>query len=149
MNIVSLGAGYDTTYFWLKKNQPDIDDKINYIEIDFTQVVKRKSTIIKDKPQFHDIIIPNSSGNETLGPHDLDTPGYKLLESDVRDGQIILNKLSALDVNPDLPTLILTECLLIYMRSDDTQSVLNWTMDYFGAQGDVTYVNYEMINPDD
>ena len=149
VNIVSLGAGYDTTYFWLKKNQPDIDDKINYIEIDFTQVVKRKSTIIKDKPQFHDIIIPGNSGNETLGPHDLDTPGYKLLESDVRDGTIILNKLRALDVNPDLPTLILTECLLIYMRSDDTQSVLNWTMDYFGAQGDITYVNYEMINPDD
>ena len=67
----------------------------------------------------------------------------------MRDGTIIVNKLRAVGVNPDLPTLILTECLLIYMRSDDTQSVLNWTMDYFGAQGDVTYVNYEMINPDD
>ena len=27
--------------------------------------------------------------------------------------------------------------------------MLDWTMDFFGAQGDIAYVNYEMINPDD
>ena len=84
-----------------------------------------------------------------MGPHDIVSPGYKLLESDVRDGAIIVNKLRAMGVNPDLPTLILTECLLIYMRSEETQGVLDWTMDFFGAQGDIAYVNYEMINPDD
>ena len=57
----------------------------------------------------------------TLGPHDIDTDAYKLFESDVRDGSIIVNKLRAMGVNPDLPTLVLTECLLIYMRSDETQ----------------------------
>ena len=52
-------------------------------------------------------------------------------------------------VNPELPTLILTECLLIYMRAEDTSEVLSWTMDFFGAAGDLVYVNYEMINPND
>ena len=54
-----------------------------------------------------------------------------------------------MEVNPDLPTLIITECLLIYMRAEDTQEVLNWTMNFFGAQGQIAYVNYEMIKPDD
>ena len=35
VNIVSLGAGYDSTYFWLKQAQPDIDSKVDFIEIDF------------------------------------------------------------------------------------------------------------------
>jgi len=49
VNIISLGAGYDSTYFWLKKNDPAIDEKVDYIEIDFNQVVKRKVGIIKEK----------------------------------------------------------------------------------------------------
>ena len=56
VNIVSLGAGYDSTYFWLKKNQPDIDSKVDYVEIDFAQVVKRKSGIIKDKALLRDLL---------------------------------------------------------------------------------------------
>ena len=52
-------------------------------------------------------------------------------------------------VDPDLPTLILTECLLIYMSSDDTQGVLNWTIDFFGQASETVYLSYEMINPDD
>lgn len=54
-----------------------------------------------------------------------------------------------MNVDPNLPTLIITECLLIYMSAEDTQGVLNWSMDFFGSQGQIAYVNYEMINPDD
>ena len=35
------------------------------------------------------------------------------------------------------------------MKAEDTLGVLNWTMDLFGAEGELAYVNYEMINPDD
>ena len=56
VNIISLGAGYDSTYFWLKKNQADIDDKIDFVEIDFTQVVKRKSTLIKEKAPLRELV---------------------------------------------------------------------------------------------
>ena len=56
VNIVSLGAGLDSTYFWLKKNKPDIDAKVNYIEIDFEHVVKRKTAIIKDKPALSELV---------------------------------------------------------------------------------------------
>ena len=95
VNIVSLGAGYDSTYFWLKKNQPEIDAKIDYIEIDFTQVVKRKSTTIKDKPVLRELIANprENEGMDTLRPHDMYSDAYKIIESDVRDCAIIGKKL--------------------------------------------------------
>lgn len=37
VNIVSLGAGYDSTYFWLKSLK--LDTQIDYIEIDFPQLI--------------------------------------------------------------------------------------------------------------
>jgi len=57
----------------------------------------------------------------TLGNHEIETDAYKVLHSDVRDGAIITDKLRRMGVDPTLPTFILTECLLIYMRSDDTR----------------------------
>ena len=50
VNVVSLGAGFDSTYFWLKKNDPEIDSRIDYVEIDFASVVKRKASLIREKP---------------------------------------------------------------------------------------------------
>jgi hypothetical protein len=85
----------------------------------------------------------------TLSNDEIETDAYKVLQSDVRDGAIITDKLRRMGVDPALPTFILTECLLIYMRSDDTQSVLEWTIDFFGASGDLVYANYEMIKPED
>ena len=71
------------------------------------------------------------------------------MAGDVRDVDIIVSKLKGTNVNGALPTLIITECILIYMRPDDTQGILKWTKEYFGEQGDLVYLNYEMITPDD
>ena len=84
-----------------------------------------------------------------MSEHEIETDAYKLMHSDVRDGAIIVDKLRRLGVDPALPTLVLTECLLIYMNAKDTKSVLEWTIEFFGAAGDLAYVNYEMINPTD
>ena len=47
VNIVSLGAGYDTTYFWLLENHDEASKGLCYIELDFDRVVERKIEIIK------------------------------------------------------------------------------------------------------
>ena len=119
VNIVSLGAGYDSTYFWLKKNDPEIESKIDYIEIDFEHIVKRKVSIIKDKQQMRELVNLKEA-QSTLSNNEIETDSYKVMHSDVRDGAIITEKLRRMGVDPALPTFILTECLLIYMRSDDT-----------------------------
>ncbi len=50
-------------------------------------------------------------------------------------------------VDPARPTLVLTECLLIYMTADDSNTVLNWVNTFF--TGDKGFLNFEMIKPDD
>ena len=94
-------------------------------------------------------LVKFKEAQSTLSNDEIETDAYKVLQSDVRDGAIITDKLRRMGVDPALPTFILTECLLIYMRSDDTQSVLEWTIDFFGASGDLVYANYEMIKPED
>lgn len=72
------------------------------------------------------------------------TKDYKLIAADVRDGDIIREKLS--DVDAAKPTLVLTECLLVYMSTEDSSSILKWVSEAFPS---VAFINYEMINPDD
>lgn len=55
--------------------------------------------------------------------------------------------MSDLKIDTSLPTLVLTECLLIYMKKEDSQQVLQWIASTF--TGDLAIANYEMINPDD
>ena len=55
-----------------------------------------------------------------LNDSELDTPGYKLLAGDARDADILKAKLKGTGVDGSLPTLIMTECILVYMRADDT-----------------------------
>lgn len=44
------------------------------------------------------------------------------------------------------PTIIITECLLVYMNNSDSLKILNGFADMFTTVG---FLNYEMINPDD
>ena len=46
---------------------------------------------------------------------------YKLFYSDVRDGELIKQDLTEMKVDGSLPTLVLTECLLIYMKGTESQ----------------------------
>ena len=55
VNIVSLGAGYDTTVFWLQevdngKYAEIAKNNLTYIEVDYEQVVNRKIQIISQSP---------------------------------------------------------------------------------------------------
>ena len=47
LTVLNLGAGYDTTFFWLHDNHPDLAQKVIWIEIDYDVVVKKKTEIIK------------------------------------------------------------------------------------------------------
>ena len=130
------------------------DDTLDYIEIDFNDVIKKKLSTIKTKAELKNLVWGEntelkSREGSCLTDNELDLPGYKLMAGDVRDVDIIVSKLKGTNVDGALPTLIITECILIYMRPDDTQGILKWTKEYFGEQGDLVYLNYEMITPDD
>lgn len=59
----------------------------------------------------------------------------------------VLNK--EYNVDGSLPTLILTECLLIYLKPQDSVNILKWTSEYFKNSDFLAILNYEMIEPFD
>ena len=86
-------------------------------------------------------------GTFTYADGDLIADGYKLFTCDVRDGDILTKKFDEHKIDRTLPTLLVTECLMIYMTGKDSTGVYNWIRDFF--TGDLASINYEMINPDD
>ena len=46
IQILSLGAGFDITYFWLRDQFPS-DKNLKYFEVDFNDVVEKKIQMIQ------------------------------------------------------------------------------------------------------
>lgn len=49
----------------------------------------------------------------------------------------------------DCPTLVLTECLLIYLHNKESEQILKWLPVYFNDSPYLSAMNYEMIEPFD
>lgn len=90
INIVSLGAGYDTTVFWLQEvdngKLAEICRKnLTYVEVDFDQVVTRKTQIIQQSKDLPNYLVPSES--QVMIPEDssfINAVNYKLVANDVR-----------------------------------------------------------------
>jgi O-methyltransferase involved in polyketide biosynthesis len=54
-NIISLGAGFDSTFWWLKAL--GLDSKVCYVEIDYPDVITKKLDAIKAKPLLKEMIV--------------------------------------------------------------------------------------------
>ena len=55
------------------------------------------------------------------------------MAGDVRDANINIDKLKRANVDGSLPTIIITECILIYMKAEESSGILQWTKEFFGT----------------
>ena len=112
--ILSLGAGFDSAYFRLKSDER-IDDVV-FCEIDFPDVVKRKHTVISKNTKLNNLIPGYFTQSEKEDPLiEINTEGYKLLGVDLTQHNTLEALLKLCGVDFDLPTLLLSECVLTYM----------------------------------
>ncbi|KAJ0961865.1 hypothetical protein J5N97_029693 [Dioscorea zingiberensis] len=139
--ILSLGAGFDTTYFQL------MDEKIAphlYVELDFKEVTSKKAALIEHCSQLREKVGPEASisreRGEVLGDH------YKLLPVDLRDITKLDAIISLAKLDPSLPTFIIAECVLIYLDPDSTKAIVGWASKTFPT---AVFFLYEQIHPDD
>ncbi|KAK6464370.1 carboxy methyl transferase for protein phosphatase 2A [Scheffersomyces coipomensis] len=134
--IVSLGGGSDTrAYRILNKHQ-----LVNYYEIDFPESVKIKklailqSDEIKKIIDFKEKLSVNINNREEFDLMDgnIHTSKYHLIAYDLRDLKDdptqFNQKLEGFDVN--LPTLVLSECVLCYMNPAENTNVLKFWKDF-------------------
>mmetsp|Transcript_32100 Transcript_32100/g.49086 ORF Transcript_32100/g.49086 Transcript_32100/m.49086 type:complete len:100 (+) Transcript_32100:556-855(+) len=54
-----------------------------------------------------------------------------------------------MNVDQTCPTLVMTECLLIYLKPEHSSGIVQWCSTFWKEAPFVGLLNYEMINPDD
>jgi len=140
--IVSLGAGFDTSYFRLKEKGL-LGKNCRYVEIDFPDVIRRKRNII-DQHQ----VLKNVIGEYTLDSDDiLKTEDLVILPCDLTDStklNEIIGKRTG--IRFDIPTLFFSECVLTYVEYERSVELLRWIAQRFEHSA---VIIYEQIRPDD
>ncbi|XP_078431773.1 leucine carboxyl methyltransferase [Wolffia australiana] len=139
--VLSLGAGFDTTFFQLKEEgaAPDL-----YVELDFKEVTSKKASLIDHWSQLRDKVGPEASistaRGEVIGKH------YSLCPVDLRDIQKLDDVIRLAGLDPSLPTFIIAECVLIYLDPDSINAIVDWAAKTFSS---AIFFLYEQILPDD
>lgn len=155
VQILSLGAGFDITYFWLLDQikagsfLPELSERLTYLEVDYHDVVEKKiQTILKNESLYKHFWQRIEEIDPTQATkYELSIPHYKLFSADITNTEALGTKLNAFGVDPSVPTLVLSECVLIYLKPESIKSILGFLNGHFTS--DLSVMCYEMINPGD
>ncbi|XP_066496870.1 leucine carboxyl methyltransferase 1 [Tiliqua scincoides] len=139
--IINLGAGMDTL-FWKLKDENLLPRK--YFEVDFPSIVARKIHNIKAKPPLSKPIMESHSGESLLiDAHSLDSSRYAIIGADLRDLPKLEEHLKKCNMDPHLPTVLVAECVLIYLTQEHSAGLLKWAAGIFPS---AMFINYEQVN---
>eukprot|EP00118_Oscarella_pearsei_P004032 m.16747 g.16747 ORF g.16747 m.16747 type:complete len:312 (+) comp27113_c0_seq1:32-967(+) len=137
--LISLGAGFDTLYWRLLLNGkgPHL-----YVEVDFPSVVRRKQSHCQSKIQLRDHL----HGNVYADEDGLHSDNYHLLGVDICDVEALESALVRAGISKERPTLLLAECVLIYLEVAKSRRVITWAGHYFQT---ALLLNYGPVNVGD
>uniref|UniRef100_A0A8D1JHP9 Leucine carboxyl methyltransferase 1 n=1 Tax=Sus scrofa TaxID=9823 RepID=A0A8D1JHP9_PIG len=131
--------------FWRSKDEDLLPSK--YFEIDFPMIVTRKLHSIKLKPLLSKPILDlHSEDTLQMDGHTLDSTRYAIIGADLRDIPELEEKLKKCNMNTQLPTLLVAECVLVYMTPEQSANLLKWAANSFET---AMFINYEQVNMDD
>ncbi|KAL5212452.1 hypothetical protein ABZP36_023299 [Zizania latifolia] len=139
--ILSLGAGFDTTFFQL---QGEGITPYLYVELDFKEVTSKKAAIINHYSEMKEKLGPEASISIEKG--EVTSEHYKLFSADIRDIPKLDSVIHMAEMNPSLPTFIIAECVLIYLDPTSISAIVSWASDKFSTA--ISFL-YEQIHPDD
>ncbi|KAJ5738748.1 hypothetical protein N7493_001903 [Penicillium malachiteum] len=151
--IISLGAGSDTRVFRLfTSRQPS---NLIYHELDFAVNTSAKIRAIRTTPILQQALDIESSSNDVLvseAGDALHTSSYHLYPLDLRSLSSSSSPSELLPhVDTTLPTLLISECCLIYLSPTEATEVVSFfTERLLGPQtAPLGLVLYEPIRPND
>uniref|UniRef100_A0A0G4GPT2 [phosphatase 2A protein]-leucine-carboxy methyltransferase n=1 Tax=Chromera velia CCMP2878 TaxID=1169474 RepID=A0A0G4GPT2_9ALVE len=142
--LVNLGAGLDTTFFYV--NSRCGDRPFVFFEVDFPELVARKSMTILRKEACWSVLAPNKDDIPQVGGL-IRTDKLRMVGADLRDLQKLEGEVRGADFSPTQPTLFFCECVLVYMKGEQSDQVLRWASSLVHAPSSICI--YEQCNPDD
>lgn len=140
--VVSLGGGSETIWFRLKleHRQPK-----TYLEFDLGPITQGKAKAVLGNVEMASLLgkqhpIPADSRTMVL-----DTDEYKIITCDLTD-TALFQQLLGEHLDLSLPTLFISECVLVYVDPAASAKVLSTISSSFPVS---FVVSYEQINPHD
>jgi tRNA wybutosine-synthesizing protein 4 len=150
--VVSLGCGYDTSFFRMSAKLPET---IKYFEVDFFDVIRRKAFAILKAPDLFELAgfdveeLSSQIKNKT-GKIAIRGPRLRLCSADLRDIAGLDEALGLCGLDTNFPMMFFSECVLVYIEPESSAKVIAWAADKCKEQNaGGCFVTYEQIRPDD
>lgn len=140
--IVNIGCGSDTLYWRLRDAGHQIS---TFVETDFPDITAKKAFIVNKVPALKKLAV-GEEASLTVANKGTDIHGsnYHLVAGDLRKFDELEPKLlNDCGLDSNLPTLILSECVLVYLPPEKAANVLSWFSAKFKTS---LVVNYEQVN---
>eukprot|EP00929_Paragymnodinium_shiwhaense_P008190 TRINITY_DN112132_c0_g1_i1.p1 TRINITY_DN112132_c0_g1~~TRINITY_DN112132_c0_g1_i1.p1 ORF type:complete len:371 (+),score=96.65 TRINITY_DN112132_c0_g1_i1:95-1207(+) len=152
--IVNLGAGMDSLFFWLRDSEERWREDLVCFEVDFPEVLSRKLHAIQKKPELFPLL-GVSSPDELVGSRlsasstqELRTKHLRFVSTDMRIEPELAEAVANAGLRPNLPTMFISECVLVYMQAMHGSNIIQWAANCVPAAPAVVAL-YEQCNPDD
>ncbi|KAJ1967331.1 tRNA methyltransferase ppm2 [Dispira parvispora] len=139
--VVSLGCGFDPSYFRIKSRQ--LTHPFIYVEIDYPTLVKRKQSLIRQNPSLSQTLA--SARPQFMDNGDIIAEDYFLIGWDLKNVKGLVERLAECGITPNHEILFVSEVALVYMDTPDADRVIRWAAQFPRAH----FVLYEQTCPTD
>jgi tRNA wybutosine-synthesizing protein 4 len=159
---VVLGAGLDTSFFRIQSSPARAAELHAYFELDFLAIAATKKSVIEGDAALLALVRGESvdgapaaaaaaavaaiTTTTDTAPGELHGPKYHLLPADLRDLPAVEASLCRAGWDATLPTLFVSECVLIYMEVAEADAVVAWAASRCAR---AAFVIYEQLHPSD
>ena len=111
--------------------------------MDFPSAITRKRRLISRHPPLSSLTGPPSTPDDSAVTVYAD---LSLIGADLRDLPQLQALLVQAGVQFDVPTFVLSECVLVYLRGEEGTAVVRWVGETF--KGGVVMLAYEQLHPE-
>nr|XP_028581326.1 tRNA wybutosine-synthesizing protein 4 isoform X1 [Podarcis muralis] len=141
--IISLGAGFDSLFFFLKSEGLLCHTVV--FEVDFPDVARPKAALIRGTEELI-TLVGNDASAQALGATAFSGEDYRLLGVDLSELPRLEEALHRAGLDPKVPTMLLAEVVLTYMAVERSDALVQWAAGHFLH---AWFILYEQIHPED
>lgn len=88
------------------------------------------------------LVFQSADSEIMMSKSELHSANYHLVSADLRNIATLETKLSASGIDRALPTVFLSECVLVYIEVEATDKLIKWIADSFPT---ALFINYEQV----
>ena len=121
---------------------------VRTFEVDFEDIIGSKVGIFKSIPDVMALLDSYPTDAHSVSTGSMTTIGpHTFISQDLRNAKGVVTGLLESGFDPTLPTLVLSECVLVYMGKEATLNLATELAQLM--QSEALWMTYDMINPND